>query len=56
MHFYKNGDVYEGSYTNDKRIGKGKIIFADGSQLISQFIGDAADGHAIYENTLGNTY
>lgn len=31
IHYYKNGDIYDGEWSNDKRIGKGKIIFADDS-------------------------
>jgi hypothetical protein len=29
--YYINGDVYEGEWLNDKRIGKGKIVFKDDS-------------------------
>jgi hypothetical protein len=32
--FYFNGDIYEGEWLNDKRVGKGKISFSDDSQLI----------------------
>ena len=41
---------------NDKRIGKGKILFKDNSTLISQFIDDQADGHGIYEDKDGNSF
>ena len=41
---------------NDKRIGKGKILFKDNSTLISQFIDDQADGHGIYEDRDGNSF
>lgn len=41
---------------NDKRVGKGKMIFKDGGTLISQFIDDQADGHGIYEDSAGNSY
>ena len=41
---------------NDKRIGKGKMVFKDGSTLISQFIDDQADGHGIYEDYAGNSF
>lgn len=55
-HYYLNGDFYEGEWLNDKRIGKGKLMFQDGSHLISQFIDDQADGHGIYEDKYGNSF
>ena len=27
--YYANGDIYEGEFINDKRVGKGKMTFAD---------------------------
>jgi hypothetical protein len=41
---------------NDKRVGKGKMIFKDQSNLISQFIDDQADGHGIFEDCHGHSF
>lgn len=56
MHHFRNGDVYEGEFFSDKRVGKGKMTFRDTSKLISQFIDDQADGHGIYEDCFGNSF
>ena len=54
--YYLNGDINEGEYLTDKRVGKGTLLFSDQSTLISQFIDDQADGHGIYEDKAGNSF
>lgn len=44
VHNYTNGDSYEGEWAKDKRLGRGRILFDDGSKLLGQFIDDCADG------------
>ena len=44
--FYPNGDIYEGPWVNDQRLGRGKLVFKDGGVYTGQFLGDMADGHA----------
>lgn len=46
MHYYLNGDIYEGPWDNDRRGGKnrGRIKFKNGSSIDARFIGDKADG------------
>ena len=43
--FYPNGDVYEGPWVNDQRIGRGKLLFKDGSIYYGMFSEDMADGN-----------
>lgn len=41
---------------NNKRIGKGRLIFKNGSEYIGQFIDDQADGHGLYSDIHGNRF
>ena len=56
IHFYSNGDIYKGDWSNNKRIGKGRLIFKDGSEYIGQFIDDQVDGHGLYTDAYGNRF
>ena len=56
VYYYANGDVYDGHFVDNKRIGNSRLIFQDGSEYIGQFIDDEADGHGIYTDKLGNRY
>lgn len=56
IYYYANGDVYDGEFVKNLRIGKSRIIFNDGSEYIGQFIDDEADGHGIYTDKAGNRY
>jgi len=38
--FYKNGDIYEGQWLNDKRHGKGSFIFEDGTSYVGEWRDD----------------
>ena len=56
MH-YANGDTFEGEWANDKRTGKrGKLIVANGTKLIGQFVKDQVDGPVEYEDAEGNHF
>jgi hypothetical protein len=46
VHYYLNGDIYEGPWDNDRRGGKnrGRIKFKNGCSIDARFIGDKADG------------
>ena len=56
IHYYANGDIYKGDWSNNKRIGKGRLIFKDGSEYIGQFIDDQVDGHGLYTDSKGNRF
>ena len=56
IHYYKNGDFYDGEWLNDKRIGRGRIFLADGSKLNGMFIEDKADGYVEFEDKNGNMF
>lgn len=58
-HYYANGDLYEGAWINDKRVGRGKLTFGSGGSFTGAFKDDEAyDGKlldkfdSIYENDL----
>ena len=56
MH-YRNGDVYEGEWANDKRAGKrGKITQSNTAKLTGQFTKDQADGSVEFEDKEGNVF
>ena len=56
MH-YRNGDIYEGEWANDKRAGKrGKITQPNTAKLTGQFTKDQADGYVEYEDKEGNVF
>ena len=54
--YYANGDVYNGQFVENKRVGKAQLRSKDVSQYIGQFINDEADGHGLYTDTKGNRY
>ena len=56
IYFYLNGDVYDGQFVHNKRIGQSRLRFVDGSEYIGQFINDEAEGHGIYTDIHGNRY
>ena len=41
---YKNGDIYEGEWVNDKAEGKGKLIMVSGDMYEGQWKNDKANG------------
>ena len=53
---YKNGDVYEGSFVNGKREGKGTYIFKNGDKYEGDFKGGMKDGKGKYTYNNGNIY
>jgi hypothetical protein len=56
IYFYKNGDIYDGEFVDNMRVGKSRLRFHDGSEYIGQFIADEADGHGIFSDKYGNRY
>ena len=56
MHFYANGDIYDGDFVKNLRVGKSRLLLADGSEFIGQFIDDEVDGHGILTDKAGNRY
>ena len=54
--YYGNKDHYEGEWSNGKRIGRGKLLLADGGKLNAMFIEDKADGYAELEDKYGNMF
>ncbi|CAI2385971.1 unnamed protein product [Moneuplotes crassus] len=55
-HFYSNGDIYDGGFIKNHRVGKSRMLLADGSEYIGQFIADESDGHGIFTDKHGNRY
>jgi hypothetical protein len=53
---YANGDVYYGSFVNNKKSGFGKIVFKDGSTYIGNFKEDQYSGEAIYTDVNGELF
>lgn len=56
IHYYHNGDFYDGEWLNDRRIGRGRIFLKDGSKLSGMFIEDKADGYVEFEDSFGNMF
>ena len=56
LYYYANGDIYDGKFVKNKRIGKASLKFNDGSEYIGQFINDQADGHGLFTDTHGSRY
>ncbi|CAI2364639.1 unnamed protein product [Moneuplotes crassus] len=56
VHYYANGDIYDGEFLDNQRVGKSRLRFHDGSEYIGQFIEDTADGHGIFTDKEGNRY
>lgn len=56
FHYYANGDIYDGEFVNNKRVGKSRLRLHDGSEYIGQFIDNEIDGHGIYTDKFGNRY
>ena len=56
VHYYKNGDLYDGEWLNDRRIGRGRILLSDGSKINGMFIEDKADGYVEFEDRKGNMF
>lgn len=53
-HHYLNGDIYNGDWQNDKRVGFNKITQNDGTKIQCMFIEDKADGNVDMEDKDGN--
>ena len=45
---YPNKDKYEGLWENDKRHGKGAMVWASGEKCESEFLNDQLVGQGIY--------
>lgn len=43
--YYPNGDIYEGPWVNDLRVGRGKLVFKEGGIYHGNFVEDMADGN-----------
>ena len=56
IHYYASGDIYDGEFVRNKRVGKSRVRFSNGSEFIGQFIDNEIDGHGIYTDSLGNRY
>lgn len=44
VHYYLNGDHYDGEWHNDRRVGRGRIFMKNGIKLMATFAEDKADG------------
>ena len=55
-HYYANGDIYDGEFVDNVRIGKSRLRFHDGSEYIGQFIDDMADGTGLFNDKEGNRF
>lgn len=44
VHFYANGDLYDGEWVNDRRVGRGRILNKDGIKISCTFVEDKAEG------------
>uniref|UniRef100_A0A7S1J953 Uncharacterized protein n=1 Tax=Eutreptiella gymnastica TaxID=73025 RepID=A0A7S1J953_9EUGL len=52
----QGGDVYEGSFLNDKKHGPGQYVFANGNTYVGNFENDKRHGHGEYRWVCGDTY
>ena len=55
-HYYANGDIYDGRFFNNKRVGKSRLRLVNGCEYIGQFIDNESDGHGIFTDAEGNRY
>ncbi|OMJ65714.1 hypothetical protein SteCoe_37742 [Stentor coeruleus] len=55
-YLYNNGDRYEGSFKNKKKIDRGIMIYKDGSTYKGQWTDDKPDGFGIYTSNDGWFY
>jgi len=44
VHYYANGDLYDGEWVNDRRVGRGRIFNKDGIKISCTFVEDKAEG------------
>jgi hypothetical protein len=44
VHYYSNGDYYDGEWVNDRRVGRGRIFSKDGIKMSANFVEDKAEG------------
>ena len=56
IHYYQNGDFYDGEWINDRRTGRGRIFFKGGLKLAGIFSDDKAEGTAEFEDQYGNVF
>jgi hypothetical protein len=56
VHYYSNGDVYDGEFLENKRVGKSRLRFADGAEYFGQFMDDEVEGVGIYTDPEGNRF
>jgi hypothetical protein len=50
------GDVYEGSYENDKRNGQGTYTYASGAIYKGNYKDSKCDGHGVHQFVNGDVY
>ena len=53
---FKNGDKYEGEWSNDKANGKGRYEHADGDVYKGFWKDDKAHGYGLYTSSSGSSY
>jgi hypothetical protein len=54
IHYYNDGDYYDGEWINDRRVGRGKIYLAHGGKINGQFQSDQAECRVEFEDKNGN--
>jgi hypothetical protein len=55
-YFYKNGDVYSGSWLNGIRHGAGAIVYTTGETYTGNYQESLASGHGEYKFLNGDVY
>jgi len=55
-YYYKNGDVYAGSWKNGIRHGKGRITYTNGEMYTGSYCESLASGHGEYTFKNGDAY
>lgn len=56
IHYYLNGDQYDGEWEQDKRTSKGRIFLADGGKMTGVFVSDKLEGYLEFEDKAGNFF
>lgn len=56
VHYYSNGDLYDGEWANDRRVGQGYILSKKGIKISTNFVEDKAEGYVEFIDTFGNKF